>query len=124
MSVCHPQTRCVERSQVSRSLIFGLVRPVKAFLLPALVCSAIASTGCEKPTAKFHPGDNVRVPRTDTRGVVVTRLSPLRDDLYYLRVPGAPEELDKTWDWSRFKPYPRQTHLEGPYYDNELEPTK
>jgi hypothetical protein len=78
---------------------------------------------CDKPTAKFHVGDRVVVKaHPKTKGVVTIRNSPFVDDLYYIRVAGAPDDRASTWiptkePWSRSK----QWHLEGPYYESQLE---
>jgi hypothetical protein len=58
----------------------------------------------------------------------VTRLSPLVDDLYYIRVAGGPRALDKSIDphffWASEPDPVGATHLEGPYYDSDLELAK
>jgi hypothetical protein len=76
---------------------------------------------CDKPTAKFHAGDKVMVKaHPDTKGVVLIRMSPFRDDLYYLRVPGKPDSRTSTWIMSSSGRFSRHWHLEGPYYDSQL----
>ena len=57
-----------------------------ATILVAIGC--VLFGGCEKPTAKFHPGDRVFVKENPKiRGGVTMRLSPLKEDLYYIAVP-------------------------------------
>jgi predicted component of type VI protein secretion system len=45
---------------------------IKSAIL-AITAVAILSA-CEKPTAKFHPGDKVKVKLTGTTGVIALRL--------------------------------------------------
>jgi hypothetical protein len=66
---------------------------IKTTALLILVAGILAS--CEKRTAKFHPGDRVRVKLTDTKGLVAVRLSPFVDDQYYLQVSGTQRDLYK-----------------------------
>jgi predicted transcriptional regulator len=110
---------------------------VRKLILVMAVCATLAA--CEKPTAKFHPGDKVKVKITETKGVVALRLSPYVDDLYYLKVPGSfsfrtildDQYARKSYDdfspkfrnWV-YPEYGRDWHLEGPYYDTDLALTK
>ena len=90
-------------------------------LITVAVCASLAA--CEKRTAKFHVGDRVVVKaHPETKGVVTLRSSPFVDDLYYVRVTGAPDDRVSTWiptaePWSRSDHW----HLEGPYYENQVE---
>ena len=77
---------------------------------------------CEKPTAKFPPGEKVRVKLTDTMGVIAVRLSPAVDDLYYLKVSGKRSALDKReWFYKWYEADEQNWHIEGPYYDSDLQ---
>jgi hypothetical protein len=89
-----------------RKLIFSLA-----------VCSALAA--CEKPTAKFRPGDKVKVKLTDTTGVIAQRLSPFVEDLYYVKAPGKQSAMDPD-NWFLWGPNEPNWHYEGPYRDSEL----
>lgn len=123
---------------------------MKSFGVVAFTATAIlAFTSCDKrPTAKFRPGDRVRVKLTHEEGKVRlwTRFS--RDYIYWLILPGPDrdrlpiqerkerlEERDRVY--ARFvKDYgpltaakfaaswddPRPYHTEGPFYENELDP--
>jgi hypothetical protein len=96
---------------------------MRKLILALAACSALAA--CEKPSAKFRSGDQVTVKLSpDTKGVIVARLSPFVDDFYYLRVPGAEKDLHPGYDIEYPNWHPRQNwHLEGPYYDTDLELT-
>ena len=98
--------------------------PMKSMLLALAACVTLGA--CEKPTAKFHPGDRVRVKLSDTRGVVKARIRPLVHDLYFLRVAGSFSALYRGGDpkcWDR-DPDPKASHIEGPYYDTDMELAK
>jgi hypothetical protein len=90
-------------------------------LLAVTICAGVVA--CEKSTAKFHVGDRVVVKaHPETKGVVTMRNSPFVDDLYYLRVAGAPDHRASTWIPTR-EPWSRSDHwhVEGPYYESQLE---
>ena len=102
--------------------------PAKLALIAIIASGGLAA--CEKVTAKFHPGDRVRIRASDMRGVVYVRLSPAADDLYYLAMPGAlPEHEIPTDDvsdrvkssfwWKASEAW----HTQGPYYATDLELT-
>jgi hypothetical protein len=70
--------------------------------------------GCEKPTAKFRAGDKVRVnAHPETKGVVMLRNGPFKDDLYYLKVPGRPDDRPSTWITTSSQTTSKSSHLEG-----------
>jgi len=92
-----------------------LVRPMRVLL--SIIIAVATMNSCEKPTARFHPGDKVRVKLSGTEGIN----SPFVDDLYYLQVPGDERVRypPHTWDgWytGDLKPW----HYEGPYYESDL----
>jgi hypothetical protein len=94
---------------------------IKSAIL-AITAAAMLSA-CEKPTAKFHPGDKVKVKLTDTTGVIAVRLSPFVDDLYYLKVPGKQSALDPQ-HWFYYGPDEPNWHIDGPYYDTDLQASR
>lgn len=90
----------------------------------------IALPACEKPRAKFHPGDKVRVKFTQTDGVVVLRTQFFRENLYHITVAGTNREhypvgenkqrlalMAEAASSESLKPW----HDEGPYYESQLE---
>jgi hypothetical protein len=97
---------------------------MRQLILVIAVCSTLAA--CEKPTAKFHPGDKVFVKLSpDTKGVVAARISPFVDDLYYLKVPGDERVLYPRGEWDKWTGWDeRPWHYEGPYCDTDLALTK
>jgi hypothetical protein len=93
---------------------------MKSAILVAV--SAAMFPSCEKPTARFHPGEKVRVKLTNTTGVIAVRLSPSVEDLYYLKVPGKQSALDKReWFYQWYEANEPSWHIEGPYYDTDLQ---
>jgi hypothetical protein len=99
-------------------------------LLTLLTCAVLVLSACEKRTAKFRVHDKVKVKLTDTRGEVVLREQPFVDDLYFLKVAGRKSALDRSWLYMGFNSsiyaYPGEPdwHIEGPYYDTDLEATQ
>jgi hypothetical protein len=90
-------------------------------ILVATACAIMGS--CEKPTAKFHPGDRVFVKENPKiRGVVTMRLSPLNEDLYYITVP---KRLMPSYPYvsegDQFALIPPTRQYDGAYRANELE---
>ena len=98
---------------------------IHSLMKPTLIAPAMFATlsACEKPTAKFRPGDKVRVKLTDTKGVVAARLSPFVDDQYYLKVPGNERNSHREYLYCQ-SAFVRPWHYEGPYLDTELEVAK
>jgi len=94
--------------------------PMKPAILAMM--AAVFLFSCEKRTAKFRPGDKVKVKLTDTRGLVYARLSPFQDDLYYVKAAGK-KSASNPWyfHWGSDEP---NWHIEGPYYDSELQATQ
>jgi hypothetical protein len=92
--------------------------------LVILVATACAIVGaCEKPTAKFHPGDRVFVKENPRiRGVVTMRLSPLNEDLYYIAIrTGSVPSGPYLTDGDDFALIPPTRHYDGGYLESELE---
>ena len=89
---------------------------MKRLLAVLALATCLVVCGCEKPSAKFHPGDRVVVKaHPETKGGVLLRASPFIDDLYYLRVAGPPDSRTSTWIVSSSDKVSKHWHLEGPY---------
>jgi hypothetical protein len=98
-----------------------------------------AFTSCDKrPAAKFQPGDIVVVKATREEGRVCLRARFLRDDQYFVTLPGSSDVFVPIRDreesaaaWAAYvakygpPPFgaPRTSHEEGPFYESELERT-
>jgi hypothetical protein len=78
---------------------------------------------CEKPTAKFHPGDRVFVKANPKiRGVISMRLSPENHDLYYIAIqPGAVPSHPYLTEGDEFAVIPPTRQYDGGYLESELE---
>jgi hypothetical protein len=78
---------------------------------------------CEKPAAKFHPGDRVFVKDDPKiRGVISMRLSPLNEDLYYIDIPrGAPGSHPFVSEGDEFALIPPTRQYDGAYRASQLE---
>jgi hypothetical protein len=99
------------------------VKPLAKLVLVAIAVTMLAA--CEKPTAKFHPGDHVRVKITDTRGIVAARMSFFVADHYYLQVAGNERDFHKDPNyWQPPFVDKRTWHYEGPFEENDLELAK
>jgi hypothetical protein len=94
-----------------------------ASLLAIAVAVVFGLTSCEKPHAKFRPGDKVTFKKSDhsKKGVVYLRFNT-DEPYYYVRFPGPPDDtnvLDGPGDDS-WKDGVR-SHMEGPFGDEDLE---
>jgi len=82
-------------------------------------------SACEKPTAKFHSGQKVKVKGTPIRGVIALRLSLFVDDNYYLKVSGSKRQSYPEGGGGEYlfiPPWDKDTwHYDGPYLDRQLE---
>ena len=91
-----------------------------------IVAACISLAACSKPAAKFQPGERVvvRVNRAK-QAIVLVRLKPFSEDLYYLKVPGRPSDSDRELSsemaWLRASMDEKLWHAEGPYYETDLE---
>ena len=84
----------------------------------------------ERP-AKFQPGDRVRVKLTKVEGVVALRTRFFQEDRYHISAPGTQrvfypirENEKRAADYAAwgYSEYHGPSHIEGPFYDSELEP--
>jgi hypothetical protein len=90
-------------------------------IFAVVACAALSA--CEKPEAKFHPGDRVFVKENPKiRGVVSMRLSPLNEDLYYIDIPsGAPGSHPYVSSSDDLALIPPTRQYDGAYHESELE---
>jgi hypothetical protein len=100
----------------------------KLLMLPIALSAAFSA--CEKPTAKFQPGDRVRVKVTQIEGEVILRTRFFRNDLYHLKLPGKyyvffpiREREERAAEDAKYglTDYSKPWHSEGPFYESELE---
>jgi hypothetical protein len=91
------------------------------FLLIGFACAALG--GCEKPGVKFHPGDRVFVKEHPSiRGVISMRLSPEKEDLYYIDIPaGTKSPKPIATEGDEFALIPPTRQYDGAYRERELE---
>jgi len=87
--------------------------------LPLLLWVSLGLAACERRSATFRAGDRVTVKLVpDTTGIVVARLRPFQDDLYYLRVSGSSVDMDRSLphelEWTLRSEEKRDWHVERP----------
>jgi hypothetical protein len=102
------------------------------FFVLAALCLALCA--CEQSsTAKFQPGDKVRVRATQTEGVVTLRTRLFRENLYHINVSGTERVLypigeneERAAIMAKYgdPEYLHPWHDEGPYYESDLEPVR
>ena len=87
----------------------------------AIIC--VMFSGCEEPTAKFHPGDRVFVKANPKiRGIISMRLSPENHDLYYIAIrPGSVPSQPYLTEGDEFALIPPTRQYDGGYRESELE---
>jgi hypothetical protein len=102
----------------------NLVRPIRAFLRMVVVISAASFAACDRPAAKFRAGEKVTVKSTRAEGIVWLRLSPFADFQYFIRAPGSEKDMHRDDYYPPGYLSERPHHIEGPYYENELESTR
>jgi len=94
--------------------------------LISIVAVSVSLVSCGKPAGKFQPGERVivRVNR-EKQAVVLARIKPFSEDVYYLKVPGRPSDSDRELPsemaWLRASLDEKLWHVEGPYYETDLE---
>jgi hypothetical protein len=94
------------------------------------IVSCLVLCACQKSTAKFHPGERVRVRVTQTEGVVALRTRFFQENLYHITVAGPQRvlypvgvnEQDAAMQAKYGEPdYMHPWHDEGPFYESDLE---
>jgi hypothetical protein len=98
--------------------------------LAVVMVLCLSLPACQKPKAKFQPGDKVRVKSTHSEGKVCLRTRLFRENVYWVTVPGSYYVLFPVRERERraamdahygLTGYPKPWHDEGPFYESELE---
>ena len=103
-------------------------------LVLAATALLVGLTSCDKrPTARFNPGDSVKVKATQIEGKVCLRTRFFQEDQYWVTLPGnyyvsfpiREREERSAMDAEYAAKYgtwgPKPWHDEGPFYESELE---